>query len=84
MLHAVGLAERDHFEQLVERAETAQKNHQSHRPQDEVELANGKIAELETEFGRDEKGWVLAPWAKRCSARPTCLRRLAHRDWRLP
>ena len=84
VLHAAGLTKREHFEHFVERAETAGKNDQGHRPQHEVELADGKIAELETEFGRDVRDSALAPWAGRCSARPTWRRCRARRDWRLP
>src|SRR5947207_9391522 len=50
LLHPPGLAQRQGVEQLVQRAETAGKNHQRFRPQQEMHLSQGKVMKLEAKL----------------------------------
>ena len=47
------LRQRQHLEQLVERAQPAGKAHQRHRTHQEVHLADGKVVKLKAQLGRD-------------------------------
>ena len=53
-LHAVGLAEGEGFEHLVEGSESAGEEDYGCRAEDEVKLPQREVLELEAEVGRDE------------------------------